>query len=180
MKNVLLIISLVVSLVVIGAFLRRGSPQIEVTSPVSNEWVAVPLSIPVPAELTKKVETKQSDIKKFEEKLRAIESSFPTIASMRNRSDAEVHHRPPGLTDSAVELGQVVDEVKRDPRLAPAALRFYFRCASDSALLTSLRAVCLRTWMDSSRRYPKARNHQDNPHILPQNVKELAISLPSD
>jgi len=71
-------------------------------------------------------------------------NELPRRALIENTSEEELHHGPPGLSQSSLALGKVVGEMKKDPAKIPAGVEFYRSCASDEDVLTAVRAVCLK------------------------------------
>lgn len=88
----------------------------------------------------------------------------------------QLHHRPPGLANTAKILGDVMDTLQADPSRIPEGIRFYEKCATSEAVLDSTRAVCLRNW-----KYWSAKSGEPAPSdtSVPEGIARLARELPA-
>jgi hypothetical protein len=86
----------------------------------------------------------------FREFLKTTLKTLPTEKNIPN--DEHLHHRPEAVANAAVPLGQLARLLTDNSLLIPDGIKFYRACAEKSELLTSVRALCLRNWIDWSKK----------------------------
>ena len=109
-------------------------------------------------------------------KLRAAATaSLPTTASLRTKSEVEVHGTPVEILDAGRRIGQLAEYLETHPAEIPAALPTFSDCAGDEKVVSTVRALCTyrlkvyeKAWDPATRaRFVK----------LPASIRDLAKQL---
>ena len=89
-----------------------------------------------------------SDEDAFNGEIDAVEKSLPTLELAKTWTEEEVHHAPKEVIDGGKSIGRIMEKAQAAPAQRKAAMDFFLRCAENSELLPSIRAVCWRTTTD--------------------------------
>lgn len=121
---------------------NQGQDQDQKNStPVTETTVALPsdterfLSPPPQETQVSKEEFRQLILKAF--------ATLPKQTDAEKFISEDVHQTPPQLIAQIQPLLDINRAARTNPALIPEALRFYKNCASDSVLMTAVRARCL-------------------------------------
>lgn len=157
-----------ISLILVGIWASQHTER--------SSAVFTPPSLPVetttpPAPVVAPQQPKPND-SKFEAKL------SETAAKMARPSDVRpssaLHDAPPETTQDSENFGDIMDEVKNNPALVPTVMSFYEKCAQNSEVLASSRAVCLAHLMY----WMKKRNVPFDRSRYPREIVSIAEKLP--
>ena len=79
----------------------------------------------------------------FREFLEDTFDELPRVDELRKLSAEEVHSTPQMIREGAVLMGETAEKLEQHPELKPEALEFYQKCALETGVATSIRALCL-------------------------------------
>lgn len=101
--------------------------------------------------------THQSFVSFTEESFKLI----PTRESLKGLQNEDVHHQPVIVAEFGDRLAKIKEELKLNPKLKEAALKFYQKCAKKENGYTPIRALCLANFQSeggevSLKDYPES------------------------
>ena len=157
-----------ISLILVGIWASQHADH--------SSAVFTPPSLPVetptpPAPVTAPQQPKPAE-SKFEAKLNETAAKMARPSDVRPAS--ALHDTPPETTQDSENFGEIMDEVKNDPALVPTVMSFYEKCAQNSEVLASSRAVCLAHLMY----WMKKRNVPLDRTRYPREIISIAEKLP--
>ncbi len=171
MSSQRLLVLLLVAIVV-GVWLFPRRPLSTATTSSS-----APASLPNPASLAPLGEApspgpQQTD---WEEELAAQARALAPVEETRALSEAESHHTPAIILESARRLGEVWEKAEAEPARREPTMRFLLRCSEDSRLAVAVRAVCWKKLNDASLQWKVFVPFADAE--VPEEIRELALEI---
>jgi|GEM_PF-4840972 len=158
-----------ISLILVGIWASQHTDQ--------SSAVFTPPSLPVetptpPAPVVAPQQPAKPSESKFEAKLSETTAKMARPSDIR--PDSAMHDAPPETTQDSESFGDIMDDVKKDPALVPTVMSFYEKCAQNSQVLASSRAVCLAHLMY----WMKKRNVPFDRARYPREIISIAEKLP--
>jgi hypothetical protein len=157
-----------ISLILVGIWASQhpGPSGAAFTAP------SLPVETPTPAAPVSAPQQPKPDSSKFEAKLSETTAKMARPSDIR--PEAALHDAPPETTQDSENFGDIMDDVKNNPALVPTVMNFYEKCAQNSEVLASSRAVCLAHLMY----WMKKRNVPLDRTRYPREIISIAEKLP--
>lgn len=157
---------------------EKDSPQersdvvitIEKTMPPTTSSNEVPKPGP-----NSKDEIADPEVKDYVADFQETLGTIPTLDSLQNLSEKEVHHAPQVLRESGEKLAELIDRAESTPKLRQEALRLLSNCAEQEDSPPSIRALC---WKKIVKNIPRWKVFIPLTNLnVPQDIKDLASKL---
>lgn len=120
-------------------------------------------------------ESADPEVKDYVADFQETLGTIPTLDSLQNLSEKEVHHTPQVLRESVEKLAELIDRAESTPKLRQEALRLLSNCAEQEDSPPSIRALC---WKKIVKNIPRWKVFIPLTNLnVPQDIKDLASKL---
>lgn len=171
-------------LILSGVLIFLQRPR-ETNSPQERSDVVITVEKTMPPATSSddalKPETKMQDesadpeVKDYIADFQETLGTIPTVDSLQNLSEKEVHHTPQVLRESVEKLAELIDRAESTPKLRQEALRLLSSCAEQEDSPPSIRALC---WKKIVKNIPRWKVFIPLSNLnVPQDIKDLASKL---
>lgn len=96
---------------------------------------------------------------------------IPKVNSLKNLTEADVHNTPAIVLEAGQYLAEAREFFVKNPQPADVEMKFYMKCANDSDLFDSIRAVCAAR---SQRQFKILTGQEMSPHVFESRIARLS------
>lgn len=117
----------------------------------------------------------QSAEDKMDQAISKLTSSMPSVESIRQLGEQEIHHMPNSIAELSEDLGnikQLIHDYQDDTHLIGKAIAFYRTCSTQTQWPSTVRALCL------ANLHEVAGESLDSAHVELYRLAKLAVELP--
>ncbi len=145
-------LNFILSAITIALVIYFAWPKTEVTSnePVESTFVQPKTEAQTPPNPQKPTETTpDSEVRRaFRQFTNDLYSSLPTNEQVAAEEEGNHELAPKAIFPIADKMGEIRQQLRQNPEIAPDVLEFYDSCARKEGALDSTRATCLRNYID--------------------------------